>query len=229
MPGCSPGPRGSARPCSPTRRRCGCSPKGAGPPVTAPGLDVPDEHPAAKLIAAGSHPDLMRLERLTKRRRHRARPLDQCRPGARPAAAVRHHRLDVAVPRGGDRRDRRSRAQRRQRPAQESGGAAAEQRSSCWSATRPSGCCRPSARAAGCCASRRSTTDAMTSALRAALPDADAAEIEALVAVGEGAPGRAIAWRGLDIAALDRAMDALVRAGDPTNARRSALGREPCR
>ena len=48
--------------------------------------------------------------------------------------------------------------------------------------------------------------DAMTSALRAALPDADDEEIEDLAAVGEGSPGRAIAWRGLDIAALDRAM-----------------------
>src|SRR5688572_5656758 len=32
----------------------------------SPGLDVPDGHPAARLAAAGSHPDLMRLERLPK-------------------------------------------------------------------------------------------------------------------------------------------------------------------
>ncbi len=63
----------------------------------------------------------------------------------------------------------------------------------------------------------------MTSALRAALPDADAGEIETLAAVGEGSPGRAIAWRGLDIEGLDREMEALVRHGDPANARRSAL------
>src|SRR3954468_10555239 len=31
-----------------------------------PGLDVPDDHPAAHLVAAGSHPDLMRLERLPR-------------------------------------------------------------------------------------------------------------------------------------------------------------------
>jgi DNA polymerase-3 subunit delta' len=65
--------------------------------------------------------------------------------------------------------------------------------------------------------------DAMTSALQAALPDADAGEVAALVQVGEGAPGRAIAWRGLDIEALDREMDVLVRQGDRTNARRAAL------
>ncbi len=39
--------------------------EGAGP-VAAAGLDVPDDHPTARLVAAGSHPDLMRLERLTK-------------------------------------------------------------------------------------------------------------------------------------------------------------------
>ncbi len=40
--------------------------EGAGPAVTAAGLDVPDDHRIARLVAAGSHPDLMRLERLTK-------------------------------------------------------------------------------------------------------------------------------------------------------------------
>src|SRR4051812_50197416 len=31
-----------------------------------PGFDVPDDHPAAHLVAAGSHPDLKRLERLPR-------------------------------------------------------------------------------------------------------------------------------------------------------------------
>jgi DNA polymerase-3 subunit delta' len=68
--------------------------------------------------------------------------------------------------------------------------------------------------------------DAMASALRTALPDAEEAEIASLVAVGEGAPGRAVAWRGLDIAALDRELLAIAREGDPINARRSALAQE---
>src|ERR1044071_1935847 len=38
----------------------------AGPKVELGGLDVPDEHPTAHLMAAGSHPDLMRLERLAR-------------------------------------------------------------------------------------------------------------------------------------------------------------------
>ena len=30
----------------------------AGPPVDAPGLEMPDDHPTARLVAAGSHPDM---------------------------------------------------------------------------------------------------------------------------------------------------------------------------
>jgi DNA polymerase-3 subunit delta' len=41
--------------------------------------------------------------------------------------------------------------------------------------------------------------------------------------VGEGSPGRAIAFRGLDIGALDKAVRELAGKGDPTNARRSQL------
>lgn len=35
----------------------------AGPPPTAPGLDLEDDHPTARLLAAGSHPDYRLLER----------------------------------------------------------------------------------------------------------------------------------------------------------------------
>jgi DNA polymerase-3 subunit delta' len=67
------------------------------------------------------------------------------------------------------------------------------------------------------------SADAMTSALRSAAPDASEAEIAELVKAGQGSPGRALAWRGLDISGLDRAMEALAREGDATNAKRSAL------
>lgn len=65
--------------------------------------------------------------------------------------------------------------------------------------------------------------DAMASALRAALPDAEENEINDLVQAGQGSPGRALAFRGLDIAGLDRAMAELAGKGDPTNVRRSTL------
>jgi DNA polymerase-3 subunit delta' len=63
----------------------------------------------------------------------------------------------------------------------------------------------------------------MASALRSAAPEAGAGEIDDLVAVGQGSPGRALAFRGLDIAALDKAMRELAEQGDPHNARRSRL------
>jgi DNA polymerase-3 subunit delta' len=66
----------------------------------------------------------------------------------------------------------------------------------------------------------------MKKALRARLPDADADEIAALIAAGEGAPGRALAFHGLDLASLDAAMAEIARDGDPTNARRSALAQK---
>lgn len=60
-------------------------------------------------------------------------------------------------------------------------------------------------------------------ALRAALPDAPPAEIAALAAIADGVPGRALAWRGLDVAGLDTALRRLAADGDPINEVRSEL------
>ena len=38
----------------------------AGPAVELPGLETPPEHPIARLLAAGSHPDFRLLERLER-------------------------------------------------------------------------------------------------------------------------------------------------------------------
>ena len=38
----------------------------AGPPVAEPELETPDDHPIVRLVEAGSHPDMRRLERLPK-------------------------------------------------------------------------------------------------------------------------------------------------------------------
>lgn len=57
------------------------------------------------------------------------------------------------------------------------------------------------------------------------LPDADASERAALAGAGEGAPGRAIHYAGLDVAALDRSLAAVMERGDPDNGERLKLGR----
>ena len=65
----------------------------------------------------------------------------------------------------------------------------------------------------------------MAAALRIALPEAPASEIADLADAGGGAPGHAVRFAGLDVGGLDRAMNALVRSGDPDNGERSALAR----
>ncbi|MBN8814764.1 MAG: DNA polymerase III subunit delta' [Sphingomonas sp.] len=60
--------------------------------------------------------------------------------------------------------------------------------------------------------------------MRSALTDAGAApgEIDELVRVGQGSPAQALAMAGLDVAGLDKALDALAK-GDPSNAVRAQL------
>jgi DNA polymerase-3 subunit delta' len=196
--------------------------EGAGPPVDAPGLDVPDDHPAAKLVAAGSHPDLMRLERLTREGGTdlaRNINVDQVRALQRlfsttasmsPWRAVVIDSVDDL-----ERNAANALLKNLEEPPPHSLFMLVSHAPERLLPTIRSRCrilrLSPLPR------------DAMTSALRAALPDADAAELDALGEVGEGAPGRAIAFRGLDVAALDAAMQALAGDGDPTNARRAAL------
>jgi DNA polymerase-3 subunit delta' len=192
--------------------------------VGLPGLDVPDGHPSAHLFAAGSHPDFMRLERLP---RDNGAPdelarnisVDQVRGLSRlfsttsslsPWRVVVIDSIDDL-----ERNAANALLKNLEEPPPHSlfllvSHASEKLLPTIRSRTRQ-------LRLAPL------ADDAMTSALRAALPNAEEAEIEDLRRAGEGSPGRALAFRGLDIAGLDRAMAELVRRGDPTNAKRSAL------
>ena len=196
--------------------------EGAGPPVDAPGLDVPDEHRIGRLVAAGSHPDLMRLERLTKEggtELARSIRIDQVRqlqrlfattPSMSPWRAVVIDSIDDFEPQASN-----ALLKNLEEPPANTVFLLVSHAPERLLPTIRSRC-----RVLRLAPLR---SDAMTSALRAALPDADKDEITSLVEVGEGAPGRAIAFRGLDIDSLDGAMQELVRLGDPTNGRRAAL------
>ena len=193
-------------------------------PLDAPGLDVPDSHPAAHLAAAGSHPDLMRLERLPRENSStgelaRSISVDQVRSLQRlfnttaslsPWRAVIVDSIDDL-----ERNAANALLKNLEEPPPSSVFLLVSH-----SPER----LLPTIRSR-CRLLRLSRLDgaAMTSALRAALPDADDKEINDLSAAGNGSPGRALAWRGLDVAGLDRAMAELIREGDPANARRSAL------
>jgi len=192
-------------------------------PVSAPGLDVPDDHPAAKLMAAGSHPDFMRLERLARDNGSgdlaRSVTVDQVRSLARlfsTTASMSPWRV-VVIDAIDDleRPGANALLKNLEEPPPKSLFLLVSHASERLLPTIRSRCRQ--LRLA------RLDDDAMTSALGAALPDADAKEIGELKAAAQGSPGRALQFRGLDIAALDRAMAELVRDGDPTNARRSAL------
>ncbi|HEY0011230.1 MAG TPA: DNA polymerase III subunit delta' [Allosphingosinicella sp.] len=195
--------------------------EGAGPPVTSPGLDVPDTHPIARLVEAGSHPDLMRLQRLQKDSGELARAIvvDQVRGLQRlfsTTASMSPWRI-VIIDAADDLE--RSAANALLKNLEEP-----PPSSVFFLVSHASHRLLPTIRSR-CRQVRlsRLDDDAMTSALRAALPDADEAEIRALAEAGDGSPGRAAAFRGLDIGALDGAMRALAEQGDATNARRSAL------
>jgi len=192
--------------------------------IADPGLDVPDSHPAARLAAAGSHPDLARLERLTKENSStgelaRAISVEQVRGLARlfsTTASMSPWRV-VIIDAIDD----------LERPAANALLKNLEEpppHSLFLLISHAPERLLPTIRSR-CRQIRLGTLspDAMASALRSAAPDADDAEVADLVVAGQGSPGRALAWRGLDIAALDRTMAALEGDGDPTNSVRAAL------
>jgi DNA polymerase-3 subunit delta' len=187
-------------------------------------LDVPDDHSAARLASAGSHPDLMKLERLPKENSStgelaRSISVDQVRSLQRlfnttaslsPWRAVIVDSIDDL-----ERNAANALLKNLEEPPPSS---------VFFLVSHAPERLLPTIRSR--CRSLRLSRldgDAMTSALRAALPHADDKEIKDLADAGNGSPGRALAWQGLDVAGLDRTMADLVREGDPTNARRSAL------
>ncbi|MBA3676293.1 MAG: DNA polymerase III subunit delta' [Sphingosinicella sp.] len=194
----------------------------AGPPVDAAGLDVPDNHPTARLIEAGSHPDLVRLERLprdTGADLARSITVDQVRGLSKlfsTTASMSPWRVVVI-----DSIDDLERA---------------AANALLKNLEEPPAKCLfllvshtperllPTIRSR-CRQLRLSTLgdDAMMAALRGALPDADDQEIKALSEAGEGSPGRAVAFRGLEVDVMNKALSEIASRGDPTNARRSAL------
>jgi DNA polymerase-3 subunit delta' len=192
-------------------------------PLAHPGLDVPDDHPAARLVAAGSHPDLVRLERLAREtgagELARNIGVDQVRGLQRlfgMTASLSPWRV-VVIDSIDDLERNAANAllKNLEEPPPHSLFLLVSHAPERLLPTIRSRCRSLRLAALG--------DDAMASALKAALPDADEAEIAELVRAGQGAPGRAVAFRGLDIAGLDSALKTLAREGDPTNARRSRL------
>ena len=206
----------------------------AGPAPGLPGLQVDEDHPTAKLFSAGSHPDYRLVEREVWDTKGNIVPKHERSGNEELGRSIRIKQIRMlsallAV--------KPSMSSRRavvidSADDLESGAANALLKSL---EEPPAGATfllvshaperlLPTIRSR-CRLLRLSplAPDAMTSALEAALPDAEPAEIRELAEAGEGSPGRALQFRGLDIAALDKALAGLAKAGDPTNAKRVEL------
>ena len=193
----------------------------AGPPVDQPGLETPADHPMVRLVDAGSHPDLRILERLERPTGGLARNInvDQVRTlapllGSTPflsswRAVVIDSADDLEAP-----------------AANALLKMLEEPPANCLFllVSHTPGRLLPTIR------SRCRKLDfaplddaAMTSVLEEQLPSANAADRTRLIASAEGSPGRALAFAALDLAPLEEQALAILREGDPTNARRSKL------
>lgn len=191
-------------------------------PIARPGLEVPEEHQTARLFQAGSHPDFMQLERLPKDNgAELARSINvaQVRGLQRlfattstysPWRAVVIDSVDDLEPAGAN-----ALLKSLEEPPPSTVFLLVSHAPERLLPTIRSRCrllrLAPLAQAE------------MNAALAAALPDAQPAEIAALVTAGGGAPGRAIAFQGLDVDGLDRAMRTIATSGDPANRHRVAL------
>lgn len=193
----------------------------AGPTVDLPGLDTPADHPIVHLMAAGSHPDFRQLERLERPTGGLARNIsvDQVRslgdllgstPFLSPWRAVVIDSADDLEPSGAN-----ALLKMLEEPP-----------SNCLFllVAHAPGRLLPTIRSR----CRRLEfqlldDDAMTSVLSRELPETSATEITRLISLAGGSVGRALAYAGLDIAPLEAEALAMLRSGDPTNARRSKL------
>lgn len=199
--------------------------EGTDNPPGGVGLDVVEDHPTARLIAAGSHPDYRHLARLPREKGNdlaRNITIDQVRalqpffavtPGLSPRRAVVIDAIDDL-----------------ERPAANALLKNLEEPPSdtlFLLVSHAPGRLLPTIRSR-CRLLRFGALDDgdMAVALRRLLPDVAEKEIELLVGHGSGAPGQALRFAGLDIAGLDDALTALAQQGDPTNARRLALAKE---
>lgn len=195
----------------------------ANPEGLGEGLTVPATHPTAQLIKAGSHPDLRRLARLPRDRKPdelaRNISVDQIR-GIQSLFATTPSMSDwraVVIDSVDD----------LERPAANALLKNLEE--------PPAKCvfllvCHSPGRILPTIRSRcrilrfaRLSDDAMTSAITEAAPELDADERSALVQIGNGAPGQALHYAGLDIAGLDATIGSLIAEGDAGNKSRAAL------
>jgi len=197
----------------------------AGPPIELPGIQTESDNPVVKLVEAGSHPDMRWLQRLVSEKTGnlaRNISVDQVRELGEfmsMTAALSPWRVAVI-----DTVDEL-----------ETSGANAllkmleepPANTLFFLVSHAPGRLLPTIRSR--CRRldfQKLGDDAMTSILEMHAPALAASERERIVAMSFGSAGRALAFAELGLAKLEDAAMAILRHGDPTNARRSELASE---
>ena len=197
----------------------------AGPQSSLPGVETDDEHPIVKLVEAGSHPDMRRLERLVNEKTGnlaRNISVDQVRevgsflsltPALSPSRVVVIDTVDELETSGAN-----ALLKMLEEPPPNTlfflvshapGRLLPTIRSRCRRLNFP-----------------KLDDGAMTSILETRAPELSATERRKMIAMSLGSAGRALAFAELELAKLEDAALAILRQGDPTNARRSDLASE---
>jgi DNA polymerase-3 subunit delta' len=197
----------------------------AGPPVDENGLHTPPDHRIAKLVDAGSHPDLRLLERLTKDKGEglaRNITVDQVRslselfdltPALSPWRAVVMDSADDLE---------KSAANALLKMLEEP-----PPNSVFFLVSHAPGRLLPTIRSRCRRVDFHSlSADAMTSVLEMKLPRLDAEQRHRIVGLAAGSVGRALSLAEQDLVALEETALRILREGDPTNKHRSGLALE---
>ena len=194
----------------------------AGPSFDLPGVATPGDHPMVKLVEAGSHPDMRRLERLVNEKTGnlaRNISVDQVRslsdlfdlsPAMSPWRVAIIDTVDELEPSGAN-----ALLKMLEEPPPNSLFFLVSHAPGQLLPTIRSRCRRLDF--------QKLDDDAMTSILQSKAPDMGAAEQQKIIAMSFGSAGRALAFAELGLAKLQDAALTILRQGDPTNARRSDL------
>jgi DNA polymerase-3 subunit delta' len=197
----------------------------AGPPSDLTGLETDDEHRIVKLIEAGSHPDMRHLERLVNEKTGnlaRSISVDQVRgladlfdlsPAMSDWRVVIIDSVDELEPAGAN-----ALLKMLEEPPPNSIFFLVSHAPGRLLPTIRSRCRRLDFQALD--------DDVMASILEAQTPGVGTAERQRIIAMSFGSAGRALAFAELGLAKLEDVAVAILRQGDPTNARRSDLALE---
>jgi DNA polymerase-3 subunit delta' len=197
----------------------------AGPASSLPGVETSDDHPMVRLVEARSHPDMRQLERLVNEKTGnlaRSISVDQVRsladlfdlsPAMSDWRVVIIDSVDELEPAGAN-----ALLKMLEEPPPNSIFFLVSHAPGRLLPTIRSRCRRLDFQALD--------DDAMTSVLELAAPETSASERAKIVAMSFGSAGRALAFAELGLAKIEDAATAILRQGDPTNARRSELASE---